>query len=158
NVETMRRVAAPAALLAVVKANAYGHGAVEVARAARAAGATWLGVARVEEGIQLREAGIDGPVLLLSEVPADAADTVVAHDLTTVVYTPGGIDAVAKAAAAGARVTPFSVHLKVDTGMHRVGCTPAAAPVLAEHVLAHDELSLGGVCTHLAAADDEQDP
>ena len=71
NVAALRAVAAPAALLAVVKANGYGHGAVPVARAALDAGAAWLGVARVEEGEQLRDAGIDAPIMLLSE-PAPA--------------------------------------------------------------------------------------
>src|SRR5947208_13466874 len=75
NVRTLAGVASPAALLAVVKANGYGHGAVPVARAALDAGATWLGVARVEEGVQLRDAGIDAPIMLLSEpAPRVAAD------------------------------------------------------------------------------------
>ena len=100
NVQVLREIAGPAELLAVVKANAYGHGAVPVAQAALDAGASWLGVARVEEGVQLREAGIDAPVLLLSEAPAGAADTVLAHGITPVVYTEFGIVAVAKAVAA----------------------------------------------------------
>ena len=155
NVRVLREVAGPAALLAVVKANAYGHGAVPVAQAALDAGASWLGVARVEEGVQLREAGIDAPVLLLSEAPAGAADTVLAHGITPVVYTEFGIDAVAKAVARR-RLEPnaVAVHLKIDTGMHRVGCTPASAVALVEQIAAHDELTLGGVCTHLAVADE----
>ena len=106
NVRVLREIAAPADLLAVVKANAYGHGAVPVAQAALDAGASWLGVARVEEGVQLREAGIDAPVLLLSEAPARAADTVLAHGITPVVYTESGIDAVAKAVATAAGSVP----------------------------------------------------
>ena len=153
NVRVLREIAHPAALLAVVKANAYGHGAVPVAQAALDAGASWLGVARVEEGVQLRDAGIDAPVLLLSEAPAGAADTVLAHGITPVVYTEFGIDAVAKAVAA-ASSPPVAVHLKIDTGMHRVGCTPASAVTLVEQIAAHDELTLGGVCTHLAVADE----
>jgi alanine racemase len=157
NVTVLRELVAPAAFLAVVKANGYGHGAVPVAHAALDAGAEWLGVARVEEGVQLRDEGIDAPVLLLSEAPPGAAETVVAHGITPVVYTVAGIDAVAKAAATAARA-PVSVHLKVDTGMHRVGCAPDDAVGLAEQIVAHDELWLGGVLTHLAVADEPDDP
>jgi alanine racemase len=133
---------------------------VPVARAALDAGASWLGVARVEEGIQLRDAGIDAPVLLLSEAPPWAADTVVEHGITPVVYTEAGIDAVAKAvaAAAGSVPSPAGVHLKIDTGMHRVGCAPEQAIALAEQIAARDEVYLAGVCTHLAIADDPADP
>ena len=157
NVTVLRELVAPAAFLAVVKANGYGHGAVPVARAALDAGAEWLGVARVEEGVQLRDEGIDAPVLLLSEAPPGAAETVVSHGITPVVYTVAGIDAVAKAAATVARA-PVSVHLKIDTGMHRVGCAPDDAAPLAEQIVAHDELGLGGVLTHLAVADEPDDP
>ncbi|HEX7521303.1 MAG TPA: alanine racemase, partial [Acidimicrobiia bacterium] len=88
NVGALRAAAEPAALLAVVKADGYGHGAVPVARAALDAGAAWLGVALVEEGVRLRDAGIDAPILLLSEPPSVAAAAVVAAALTPVVYTP----------------------------------------------------------------------
>src|SRR4051794_37567520 len=157
NVVVLRELVAPAAFLAVVKANGYGHGAVPVARAALDAGAAWLGVARVEEGVQLRDEGIDAPGLLLSEAPPGAADTGGAHGITPVVYTEAGIDAVAKAVVA-ADGPPVLVHLKIDTGMHRVGCTPADAVGLAEQIVAHEELGLGGVLTHLAVADDPADP
>ncbi len=154
NVARLRAFAGPAAFLAVVKANGYGHGAVPVARAALDAGATWLGVARVQEGIELRAAGIDAPILLLSEPSPRVADAVVAHELTPVVYTEPGIDALAKAVADAGRVTPLAVHLKVDTGMHRVGCTTEDAVALAHRVEVRDELELAGVCTHLAVADE----
>jgi alanine racemase len=156
NVAALAEFAAPAALLAVVKANGYGHGAVPVARTALAGGARWLGVARVEEGAQLREAGIDAPVMVLSEPPAENAGVVVAAGLTPVVYTEPGVDALADAAeAAGERL---AVHLKVDTGMHRVGCTPSRALGLAQRVARSASLELAGVCTHLAVADEPDDP
>jgi alanine racemase len=158
NVAALRAFAAPAELLAVVKANGYGHGAVPVARAALEAGATWLGVARVEEGVQLREAGIGAPIMLLSEPAPRAADTVVAQRLTPVVYTGPGIDALAKAVADAGRAEPLDVHLKVDTGMHRVGCRPEDALALAAHVAERDELVLAGVLTHLAVADEPDNP
>ena len=158
NVSALAALAAPAALLAVVKANGYGHGAVPVARAALAAGATWLGVARVEEGEQLREAGIDAPIMLLSEPGPRVAERVVTAGLTPVVYTEAGIDALAKAVADTGRAAPLDVHLKVDTGMHRVGCTPDDALALAGAIRARDELVLAGVCTHLAVADEPDNP
>jgi alanine racemase len=158
NVAALRALAAPAEFLAVVKANGYGHGAVPVARAALDAGASWLGVARIAEGVELRDAGITAPIMLLSEpAPRAAADTV-AHGITPVVYTETGIDALAKAVADAGRASPLEVHLKVDTGMHRVGCSTDDAVVRAAQVAARDELVLAGVCTHLAVADEPSDP
>jgi alanine racemase len=158
NVAALCAVAAPAAVLAVVKANGYGHGAVPVARAALDAGAAWLGVARVEEGEQLRESGIDAPVMLLSEPAPRLAGRVVAAGLTPVVYTEAGIDALAKAVADAGRAVPLDVHLKVDTGMHRVGCRPDDALALARAIAARDELTFAGLCTHLAVADEPENP
>jgi alanine racemase len=157
NVAALSAFARPAAFLAVVKANGYGHGAVPVARAALDAGATWLGVARVQEGIQLRAAGITAPIMLLSEPSPRVAAAVVRHELTPVVYTEPGIDSLAKAVADAGRVDALAVHLKVDTGMHRVGCTTGDAVALARRVDARDELELAGVCTHLAVADEPGD-
>ena len=153
NIGALAGSAAPAALLATVKADAYGHGAVPVALAAVEAGAAFLGVAFVEEGIELRDAGIDAPILLLSEPPPTAAPAVIAHQLTPLVYTVHGIDALAKAVV-DAGASPHAVHLKVDTGMHRVGCAPADAVALAEMIAARDELRLEGLATHLAVADE----
>lgn len=153
NVTTLRELAQPALLLAVVKADAYGHGAVPVSRAALDAGAAWLGVALVAEGAELRDAGIDAPILLLSEPPSDAADEVVARSLTPVVYTATGVDALAKAVAQRGS-EPLAVHLKVDTGMHRVGCAPESAVALAQQIASRTELRLEGVLTHFAVADE----
>ncbi|MFL6242396.1 MAG: alanine racemase [Acidimicrobiia bacterium] len=153
NVRTLAGVASPASLMAVVKADGYGHGAVPVARAALDAGAQWLGVALVEEGAELRAAGIDAPVLVLSEPPPPAAPAVVALGLTPVAYTRPGIDALAKAVA-DSGADPLPVHLKVDTGMHRVGCDATDASALAESIATRDELRLEGVLTHLAVADE----
>ena len=130
NIRALRATVAPARVLAVVKADAYGHGAVPVARAVLEAGAEWLGVALVEEGVALRDAGVNAPILVLSEPAPSAAAAVVARGLTPVVYTTHGIDALAKAVADAGRVEPLGVHLKVDTGMHRVGCRPDDAPAL----------------------------
>jgi len=158
NVRALRSRCRPAALLAVVKADGYGHGAVPVAHAALDAGAAGLGVALVEEGIELRDAGIDAPVLVLSEPVPEAAKSVVARGLTPVVYTLAGIDALAKAVADRGARDRLGVHLKVDTGMHRVGCSADDAVALAAQVVDRPELELAGVCTHLAVADEPDNP
>ena len=154
NAAVLRRIAAPAALCAVVKADGYGHGSVAAARAALAGGATWLAVALVEEGIVLRRAGIDAPILLLSEpVPGAARELVAAH-LVPTVYTDEGIDALASAAGERAPgAGPLDVHVKLDTGMHRVGAEPVDAVRLADRIAGDPGLRLQGVWTHLAVAD-----
>jgi alanine racemase len=154
NAGTLAATAAPAALCAVVKAGGYGHGAVEVARAALEGGATWLAVALVEEGRELRAAGIAAPVLVLSEPPPDAMEEVVAAGLTPTVYTRDGLDALRKAVAAAHRERPFPLHVKVDTGMHRVGATEAVAVALAVEADNDPALRLEGFWTHLAVSED----
>jgi alanine racemase len=154
NATVLRELAAPALLCAVVKADGYGHGAVAVARAALDGGANGLAVALVEEGVILREAGLDAAILLLSEPPADAMADVVAHRLTPTVYTTKGVEAVAGAAGAG----PAPVHVKVDTGMHRVGAAINDAVALARAVRDAPALELEGFWTHLAVADEPGDP
>lgn len=157
NVSALAAIAGDAALMAVVKADAYGHGAERVARTATDAGAAWLGVALVEEGVGLREAGIGSPILVLSEPPPSAAGAVVAHHLTPVAYREPWIEALAKAVAeAGA--DPLPVHLKVDTGMHRAGCDGGEAVALAGAVAARGELVLEGLMTHFAVADEVDHP
>ena len=155
NVRALAALAAPARLCAVVKAGGYGHGAVEVARAALDGGASWLAVALVEEGAELRDAGIDAPVLLLSEPPPAAMADVVGLRLTPTVYTAEGV--AAAAIAAGGTGAPLAVHVKVDTGMHRVGAARADAVKLALTVEERPELTLEGLWTHFAVADDPDD-
>jgi len=159
NVTTLRSVASPAQLMAVVKADGYGHGAVPVATAALEAGATWLGVAVVDEGAELRAAGLDAPIMVLSEPAGEVADTVVEHRLTPVVHSHAGVAALAKAVADRGTTDPLGVHLKVDTGMHRVGCAPGDTVALARAIGALDDvLRLDGMLTHLAVADEPDDP
>ena len=157
NVRLLRRAVAPAAVWSVVKADGYGHGAEAVSRAALAAGAAGLAVALVEEAVALRRAGIDAPLLVLSEPPAFQYGDVVRWDLRPVVYTPAGIDALA-ATAGTSRGRPVPVHLKVDTGMHRVGAHPVDAVILAQRIAGAPGLELEGVMTHLAVADEPEDP
>ena len=152
NVGVLRRAADPAGVWAVVKANGYGHGAVPVARAAIAAGAEGLCVALVEEGVVLREAGIDAPVLVLTEQPPDTIDDLVAHHLIATVYSERYADELAARA-----IEPVPVHVKVDTGMQRVGADPAHAVGLVEHVRSlAPRLRLDGLFTHLACADEPE--
>jgi alanine racemase len=157
NVSTLAATVAPAALLAVVKADGYGHGAVPVASAALDAGATWLGVATVDEGAALRIAGIDAPVLLLAEPADDAVDVAVELGLTAVVCSDAGVRALARAAAEQGRGS-LPVHLKVDTGMHRVGCSPSEALDIAHTVQRESSLELEALMTHLAVADEPDHP
>lgn len=155
NVAALADLVAPAELCVVVKADGYGHGAEDVARVALEAGADRLAVALVEEGQELRDVGVDSPVLVLSQPPADAMADAYAAGLTPTVDTPAGIDAAA--AASGGSEAGWGVHLKVDTGMHRVGCDPIDAVALAGRVLGAG-LVLEGTFTHLAVADEPSRP
>lgn len=157
NTRVLTEVSAPARLCAVVKAGGYGHGAVEVARAALQGGASWLAVALVEEGLELRAAGIAAPVLLLSQPPPAAMGEVVSGGLTPTIYTPVGLDALSAAVRAGSPGRRFPVHVKVDTGMHRVGADVDQAIELARAVALDSQLALEGFWTHLAVADDVDD-
>lgn len=152
NVATLGRLAAPARLCAVVKADAYGHGDVPVAETALAAGAEWLAVALAEEGIRLREAGIEAPILLLSEPPLDAVGEVVEWNLTPTAYRGEFLAALAAAAD-----RPVTVHLKVDTGMHRVGAPPERIPRLAAQIASSPHLTLGALWSHLAVAEEDSE-
>lgn len=139
-------------LMAVVKANAYGHGDAPVARAALEAGATWLGVAAIEEGVALRAAGIDAPILMLSEFPRGAEREGLAAGLTPTLYTEEGLKALA-----GASRDAAGVHIKVDTGMHRVGLSPDRLPEFARAVM-DAGLVVDGLWTHFAKAELLADP
>jgi len=177
NVTKLKGLAGDALMCAVVKANAYGHGAVPVAQAAVEAGASWLAVALVEEAAELRAGGLDVPILVLSEpTPDGLAGAAKLGGVRPTVYSEAAIDAYA-AAAPGA-----PVHLKIDTGMNRVGAAPADATGLARHAdrtLEPEEvaaectvcsrvhscrrvlgagLKLEGIFTHFAAADDPTNP
>jgi alanine racemase len=156
NAAVLCAVVAPAELCAVVKADAYGHGAVPAAAAALAGGATSLAVALVEEGVVLREAGFEVPIRILSEPAAEAMGEVVARDLLPTVYSAEGVAAVRRAAAAASR--RVEVEVKVDTGMHRVGASPGEARILVEEVVNAPELVYAGLWTHLAVADEPEDP
>jgi len=139
-------------VLIAVKANGYGHGAVEVSRMAEATGtADWLGVATVPEGIELREAGLSLPILKLGPTFAWEMKAAVEAGMTLAICSREEVEAVAAAARAAGR--PASVHLKVDTGMGRVGVTPEEAPAVVRLLAGLHGVDLGGVFTHLPVSD-----
>lgn len=154
NLATVRRLAPGKAVIAVVKANAYGHGAVEVARTLVAEGVEQLAVATVGEAAELRMAGIAAPMHLLWGIgPAEAA-TVVELDIEPTVYDRRAIEVLeAAAAAAGRRI---GVHLKVDTGLGRQGAAPEDAGDLASIIAGSRHLSLAGTMTHLAVPGEDE--
>src|SRR5438067_588214 len=156
NAKTLSELAAPAALCAVVKGWGYGHGILRAATAAVRGRASWLGVALVSEAIDVRVAGgLTEPVLVLAEPPLRQLVEVAQLDgVRPTLYTAEAIEAAAAAVRTCGRRQPLPVHLKVDTGMHRVGASPEAARHLAEMIVAAEELELEGVWTHLAAAED----
>ena len=148
--EVRRLVGAKVKVLAVVKANAYGHGAVETARALAADGADCLGVTRVEDALELREASVRAPILVFnSSLPEDAA-AIVKQDLEQTACDLELAEALSKAAVAQGKTV--AVHVKIDTGMGRLGVSPAEAPAFARHVSGLPGLKIAGVYTHLASA------
>ncbi len=157
NVRFLKGLTPPGCLfMAVVKANAYGHGDAQVARAAIAAGADCLGVALVEEADRLRRAGFDCPIYLLFEPPPAAAARVVELDVTCSVYTKELARALSQAARAMGKMA--HVHVKVDSGMHRVGVNPSDIRKFASLVDAMPNVEVKGIYTHLALATDLEDP
>lgn len=139
-------------LMAVVKADGYGHGAVEVARAAIQAGAHWLGVAFLDEALQLRNAGIDHPILVLGCTPTRSLEIAVTHRISLTVFSEQSLD---ELIAVTARLSqPARIHIKVDTGMSRLGCT-SKEEVLSLSLKARSSpyVRVEGIFTHFANAD-----
>ncbi len=151
NVTALKRMAGTA-LCAVVKADGYGHGDVPVAETALNAGADWLAVALVEEGIRLREAGVDAPILVLSEPPIGDAARLVEWSLTPTVYRHEMLEALLDVLTGGT----IDAHLKVDTGMHRVGAAPTQALQLGLRMADGGlPVRLGALWTHFAVAEED---
>ena len=149
NVAAFKRLIAPARMCTVVKADAYGHGDVPVAGAALDAGADMLAVALVEEGARLREAGIDAPILVLSEPSPSDADDIARWALTPTVYSLPFANALADTGKS------HEVHLKVDTGMHRVGASPDRLQELVSAIGDTSNLTLAALWTHFPVADED---
>jgi len=145
------RVTKTPALMAVVKADAYGHGAAAVARKAVNAGATWIGVATVDEALSLREAGITASILLLSEPPEEALKELLEANITCTVASADFLQTLAGYAMLEHRTITY--HLKVDTGMRRIGVSADNAVNLARQAVDMPLMEMGGIFTHFANAD-----
>lgn len=152
NVTTMRQAIGPGTrLCTVVKANGYGHGAIPVAKVAVECGVDYLAVATVDEGVELREAGIDAPLLVMGPINASEIETALHHAMTLVIVDPAFAAAVnGSAARLGRRAR---VHLKIDTGMRRFGCAPEQVVSVGQTIVALPHLEFEGVMTHIASAD-----
>lgn len=151
NYVSIRNWVSPAKVLAVVKADGYGHGAIEVAKTLEAAGAYGFGVALAEEGLELREAGVAGEVFVLNGVFGGAHAEVLRARLTPVVFSIAEVGAFAKVAGAA----PVEVHLKVDTGMSRLGVPFEEVGQFVERLRSFPGVHVVGVLTHLAASDSD---
>ncbi|HEX8127526.1 MAG TPA: alanine racemase [Pyrinomonadaceae bacterium] len=147
-----RRVGSEVRVMAVVKANAYGHGAAVCARRLAAAGADWFGVALPEEGIELRRAGIAQPILCLEGFWEGQASALVKHRLTPIIYRLDMAEAFDRAAREAGAVA--DVHVKIDTGMGRLGVRHEAAAEFARSIKQFAHLRVDGLMTHFASADD----
>ncbi len=159
NVEVLRHRAGSAAVMAVVKADGYGHGLLPSARAALAGGAAWLGVARLTEALALRAAGIEAPVLAWLSVPGDVHPAAVAARVDIGISAGWALSEVAAAAESTGR--PARVHLKIDTGLNRNGIGPDEWPDLVDAAVklqAEGLLELVGVFSHYACADEPDHP
>jgi alanine racemase len=159
NVALLRERAGGAAVMAMVKADGYGHGAIETARAALAGGATWLGVAILPEALALRAAGFEVPILVALGTPGEPYDRGVARDIDLTAGTAGLVTEIAAAAARVGR--PARVHLKADTGMSRGGAAPDDWPALVDAALAAEatgRIKVVGLFSHFACADEPGHP
>ena len=150
------RSATAPGLIAVIKANAYGHGAIEVGRAIEAAGASMLACADIEEGVALRDAGLSIPILVFGALSVSDLAGVFDRRLTPTISTPGAARALERAAAD--RGVRLGCHLKIDTGMNRLGFRHDNLPKTMPEVLASQHLSIDAVYTHMATADDPESP
>ncbi|HEX2874466.1 MAG TPA: alanine racemase [Polyangiaceae bacterium] len=152
NLRVMQRTAGGAEVWAVLKADGYGHGAKGVARTLERAGATGICVALLEEGIELREAGIRVPILITGGYYGRAFGEVLRHSLTPVLHDPAQVEELAdEVRYSGAE--PASVHVKIDTGMSRLGVLPRDVPKMAEVLARHPQVQVSGLMTHFACAD-----
>ncbi len=156
NVRALRARAAGAQLMAVVKSDAYGHGAVRCARAALDAGATWLGTATPEEALALRAAGFDGPLMCWLWTPGGPWREAIEAGIDVSVSGMWALREVVEAARSAGQVA--RVQLKADTGLGRNGCQPADWPELVRHALEADEVRVTGLWSHFACADEPGHP
>lgn len=153
NLREIRRITQPQArIMAVVKANAYGHGAVPVSQVALQNGVSYLGVAMLDEALELRRAGIDAPILILGYTPKEQAEEAVRHNVTQTIYT---LEMARFVSEVGEKLRQRAkVHIKIDTGMTRLGFLPGAETVeKIKEIAALPGLSVEGIFTHFAVSD-----
>jgi alanine racemase len=157
NVRAIRQLLAPpTALMAIVKGNGYGHGAVMVARCALASGAAMLGVATVGEAAELRAHQIHAPILVLGPIDPSEVERAVSLDAEVMIGSHGALAELDAAAMGQGKIA--RAHVKIDTGMHRFGVTPRDALTLVDGIDELEHVDLVGICTHFAAADDPSHP
>ena len=153
NYHQLRQLAPPSVkFLAVVKADAYGHGAIPVSKKLEELGADFLGVATVKEGVELRNGGIKGPILVLSGIYQEEVEDVLAYQLTPMVYRLEIAEALATAARKKGQKIP--VHIKVDTGMGRIGVLSEEAPAFVSRLRKFENLAIEGIASHFSTADE----
>jgi alanine racemase len=157
NVREIRRLTnTRAQVMAIVKANAYGHGAVQVSRVALGNGAGWLGVAMLQEALELRQQGIGAPILILGYTPDEDVEDVVANNISQTVFTREA--ALALAAAAHKLGLKARIHIKIETGMGRIGFPATTETVeLIARLSRLPDLEVEGIYTHFATSDADQD-
>ncbi len=154
NLQTLRKYLDPQTqIMAVIKADAYGHGAVPCARAAVENGADYLGAGVIEEGMELRENGIDAPILILGSTFPDHAEHLVRHNLATTLCTQPLAQALSREAEKQNKMV--SVHIKVDTGMNRLGVSPENLSALLDQIRNLKNLKIAAVSTHFSSADED---
>lgn len=154
NLQNLKTILGPGTgILAVIKADAYGHGALPCAKAAVESGVEYLGAGVIEEGIELRKNGITNPILILGSIFPDEAADLVHHGLSTVLCTPALAKKLSKEGKKQGKTV--NTHIKVDTGMNRLGVQPKNLPALVEKIGNLPNLKLEGLSTHFSSADDE---
>ena len=154
NLQNLKTILDPnTGIMAVIKADAYGHGAIPCAKAAVESGVDFLGAGVIEEGIELRENGITDPILILGSIFADEAADLVRHNLSTILCTPSLAEALSKEGEKQGKTV--NLHIKVDTGMNRLGVHPENLLALVEKIGTLPNLKLEALSTHFSSADDE---
>ena len=143
----------PRKVLSIVKGNGYGHGGPQVAKILEKAGSDWFGVTCTAEGIAVRKAGVRKPVLVLTSFWAGEESALLKHDLTAVVHRCDQLQPLERAASRGGGRKPVTFHLKIDTGMNRLGILPSDMECFARQLAKCKHLRLGGVMTHLASSE-----
>jgi alanine racemase len=143
-------------VMAVVKANGYGHGITQIARVAASAGASYCGVARIDEALELRRGGVEIPIQVLGYTPSDRFVEAVGNDITLTIFQPEQAKLIDGAAAQAGRMA--KIHVKVDTGMSRLGATPEVAFKLVSQLSMEKNVLLEGIFTHYACADEPKLP